>query len=343
MKLKRGFGIVKNIIILFAIFVIFMLIMMLFRDYSATIPLRLFFLFIVVQEVLYLCAVFFVKISLLKNDSGVIECGDNIDLEVFVNKKGIYPFKKMEIMVSYKSNYEENIHNEIIKIELSDKMKQRKYIKVPALYCGYVEAEIKNIIVYDILSMFSIKRKIKNEKLQILVMPKVEDILIEKGNIPRLGIDREKAFIHCTEDESKEQYEIREFIPGDSLNSIHWKLTAKEDEFIVRELKNSQKTNIYVYFDLRKNIDINKMYEKSVSAARKLIAENRSFYMVWVEFDSKLFGYTLKRKEVKDMSNLFNGLMWIMKLDLCEDEVKMNDLLSGIRNSDGSVNTIFTL
>lgn len=32
-----------------------------------------------------------------------------------------------------------------------------------------------------------------------------------------------------------EQYELREYRPGDSLNQIHWKLTAKTGDFIIRE------------------------------------------------------------------------------------------------------------
>ena len=38
-----------------------------------------------------------------------------------------------------------------------------------------------------------------------------------------------------------EDYDLRDYHPGDSIRSIHWKLSAKRDQLIVRELLASQK------------------------------------------------------------------------------------------------------
>jgi len=43
-----------------------------------------------------------------------------------------------------------------------------------------------------------------------------------------------------------EEHELREYRPGDMVNSIHWKLSSKTDKVIVREPLTSQDAKIYI-------------------------------------------------------------------------------------------------
>ena len=43
-----------------------------------------------------------------------------------------------------------------------------------------------------------------------------------------------------------EEHELREYRPGDMVNSIHWKLSSKTDKVIVREPLTSQDARIYI-------------------------------------------------------------------------------------------------
>lgn len=343
MRLKRGFNIVKNIIFLFAVLIIFTVIMMLFREYSAQIPLKLIFTVLLIQVIFYFVSVFFMRISVLKYSQDIVECGDKIKLGLYINKRSIYPFKEAEFLLSYKSNYEEKYNNIRVRMELGDTIKQRQEVEIPANNCGYVTVQLKYAIIYDMFSLVSIKRKMKKSDTVIMVMPKAKPVLITNENMCHLSLDVEEVFNSSDDENSRDRYEIREFIPGDSLNRIHWKLTAKADEFMVRDLVDVKETNLYVYFDLRKGININEMYENSISFAKGLVERNSIFYMVWVEFDNKTFKYALKRKKVNNMSVLLEGVAYIMRLPLCENEAEMNNLLGQIRNDDGSVNSMFML
>ena len=42
---------------------------------------------------------------------------------------------------------------------------------------------------------------------------------------------------------------LREFREGDSVKAIHWKLSAKLDELIIKEFDNSADTNVIVFVD----------------------------------------------------------------------------------------------
>ncbi len=100
-------------------------------------------------------------------------------------------------------------------------------------YSGCVEAEIVSFVVYDPLHVFRLLGCDKKAS-SVLVWPKFTE-------------EAEDEIHSCVEgfpkdNESKKRgaeynpdYEIREYIPGDELKSIHWKLTAKQERLMVRE------------------------------------------------------------------------------------------------------------
>lgn len=105
--------------------------------------------------------------------------------------------------------------------------------QLKSCYSGRVEAEIVKFIVYDPLHVFRLFG-CEVAASSILVWPKFTE-------------ETEEEIYSCVEgfpkdNESKKRgaeynpdYEVREYIPGDELKSIHWKLTAKQDRLMVRE------------------------------------------------------------------------------------------------------------
>ncbi len=96
--------------------------------------------------------------------------------------------------------------------------------------CGCIEAETKWFKVYDMLGIFFIPVRFKN-RAEILVVPSPqnasEDILREKQTI--IGYKKKSGGGFA------DDYEIREYQNGDSLRNVHWKLSAKYDNLMVRE------------------------------------------------------------------------------------------------------------
>lgn len=125
-------------------------------------------------------------------------------------------------------------------------------------YVGRIEASITSFIVYDPLHLFYAEGFVCTDS-GVVAYP-----------MPVLAPDEE--IYSCVEgfpkeDESKKRgteynpdYEIREYIPGDELRNIHWKLTAKQNRLMVRERLKSgnQKINVLLPLtnDRKENDDL---------------------------------------------------------------------------------------
>ncbi|MBQ3544096.1 MAG: DUF58 domain-containing protein [Lachnospiraceae bacterium] len=344
MHIKRAFIVMRNVLFLIAVFLIFILIMLLFEDYSVQLPIRIISVVMFLEVVFFIIFIGFVQVSVLKHSNDIVSVGDKIKLSVFVNKRGVYPFKKLQVILWYKNNYDDRTIKKKIQIELNDKIRQAHDIEIEADKCGYISVGIENSLIYDMFAFLHFKCKLKNSQSMVMVLPKVVPVETDKNRFNRISIDEEEAFRGDVAREGlMDRYEVREFIPGDSLNRIHWKLTAKNDDFMVKDFKDSLNIRTYVYFDLRKGSNINKMFEESISMAYSLIEKKIVFYAMWIEYDNILSRYALKRKMIKDETEILEALSIIMNVKLYDDVIQVSDLLGQIMNSDGSINSTFTI
>ena len=97
-------------------------------------------------------------------------------------------------------------------------------------HCGHFEAEARYGKIYDMLGIFFIPIKI-NCHISCSVMPKIKkpDNKIENDTIPEIGYKPKPNGGYS------EIYDIRAYRHGDRLKNIHWKLSSKLDDIVVRE------------------------------------------------------------------------------------------------------------
>lgn len=101
---------------------------------------------------------------------------------------------------------------------------------LPTEHCGLITCQSAGFYVYDYLNLFRIRLHRMPDK-QILVRPKTLamdppkelDRFLARSWQPKYG----GGF--------SEQHELRLYRPGDGMNQIHWKLSAKTGKLIIRE------------------------------------------------------------------------------------------------------------
>lgn len=101
-------------------------------------------------------------------------------------------------------------------------------------HCGVGEIALNNIRVRDPLGLFSlsIRRDVRHE---ITVLPETFYIDVAlTGGLDTLA-DNDEYSMTCAGNDPSEIYAIREYIGGDPIKAIHWKLSEKLDKTMVRE------------------------------------------------------------------------------------------------------------
>lgn len=101
---------------------------------------------------------------------------------------------------------------------------------LPTGHCGGLTANPYKPRVYDYLGLFRIKAQ-RNETRTFYVMPQPVKMEIP----PDLTRFLSRSWKPKAGGGYAENHEMRPYRPGDNLNQIHWKLSAKVDDLMLRE------------------------------------------------------------------------------------------------------------
>ncbi len=119
--------------------------------------------------------------------------------------------------------------------DLGPAEEQIREAELESRFAGTVEYFLEALVLYDMLGIFHRKIRLR-EKRTIGIMPPFELMPLEITRRTReFPADADEYSTEKKGDDPSEIYQIREYRPPDSMHSIHWKLSAKEDRLMVKE------------------------------------------------------------------------------------------------------------
>ena len=130
------------------------------------------------------------------------------------------------------------------------KIRHRSRYPLPTEHCGGIRMEVHRLRICDYLGIFAFP--VRNSKPQIMV---VRPDPIPMDDMPDLTHHIPRAFRPKHGGGFAENHELRLYRPGDSLNQVHWKLTAKTGKLILREPMEPVRERLVLTMDLNGNID----------------------------------------------------------------------------------------
>lgn len=144
-------------------------------------------------------------------------------------------------------------------------------------YCGRFQVSSENIRLLDLLGIYEVTIPMKREA-ECLVFPNGQERNQEAGNIYMRGVSeamesREKGY------DFSEVSGIREYIPGDKLQNIHWKLSVKKDELMVKERISVSAMQLNVLVELSNDEDmcLEAVLELADSISKAFVIQNLPF------------------------------------------------------------------
>lgn len=179
-----------------------------------------------------------------------------------------------------------------------------QHIDIESRYCGRVRLFTETALVMDPLALKSSKRALKSEAL-LYVMPATTDITTDDESREALDMESFKYSQTRKGSDVSETYAIRDYQPGDSIKKIHWKLTYKTGDVMVREssypIYNSMLILIETGFSSKEDLRpewMSTMTEAAISVAAALTAKSVT-YEIGI-FDNGEGKYRQKRIESED-------------------------------------------
>lgn len=145
------------------------------------------------------------------------------------------------------SNLIEKYNGEVLSISGFSSKKVKYYINLKQR--GIYDLGTFGVELSDLFSIISIKRNINKDCL-LKVYPQSVNINRYIGNGNDVMYENDTNIGYREGNNSIK--DIRRYIPGDSLKKINWKLTAKSNEFMVKNYENIDGNEINIFLDMNK-------------------------------------------------------------------------------------------
>lgn len=119
-------------------------------------------------------------------------------------------------------------------------------VELDTEHCGVLECRVTRLRVYDLLGLFSLRRTMPGP-VSVLVLPL--NLESERPDALRAAEERNTVLKPRPGGGPGEDYDLRPYRPGDPMRSVHWKLSSKMDELVVRETLEPVKSAVVLTYD----------------------------------------------------------------------------------------------
>ncbi len=148
-------------------------------------------------------------------------------------------------------------------------------------YVGNVEVSAEELVLEDLLHFHAVTKKVAVTK-NIYIVPRGTAEENYDLNMFERGMEEvEESTLKGSDFSDVSQ--IREYVPGDAIKNIHWKLSAKKDEWMVKERQqmSSRKLRIVLSLERSSPARIDAAVERLYSLGNFMIASRIPVTLVW--------------------------------------------------------------
>lgn len=293
----------------------------------------------------------FIYLSLIKNSCKVIvdsskeKMFKRLSREIYnikIINKNILIFPKVCFSLQL-----ENIDGDIFKeydynFMLNPREQKNLEIEVEFPHIGMYAVKIVEVQIYGILDLFCFKYKPKWKK-EIFVTPKIYDI-------EDFDIDTRRAifpvdFTVPYKINGEIYDDIREYMPGDPIKNIHWKLSAHANEYMTRILTTDAVSGVTIYLDFcsKNNLDVLKrailndaIVEITYAISLYAIKSNRGVNLVYSDDNTPTFEVPSSILDLREK-------VYKLPRVSVEETYPIELLISEYGNSNSSLDNMFVI
>ncbi len=174
------------------------------------------------------------KLSLRLQGEHICRSGQAQELQITVSSPFFHPIGKIQLLVYLENRVFGTKKEEMLCLEMGRGRQHSYTVLLDTSVCGAQVLEVREMLCTDLLGLFSFRKWMK-EEFSYTVYPYEAQIYISlyrqrEREQPGDIYDGKKSGTDISE-----VFGLREYREGDPLQSIHWKLSGKMKQLIVRE------------------------------------------------------------------------------------------------------------
>ena len=198
----------------------------------------------------YTCKNLETELGIGKN---TLEYGEEVLIEIRLKNHTWFPALQSHIKVFLSNTFLENTVEQVLEMPVKPHVESSLRLSLRFMNLGCYTIEADTFSLQDIMG-FIIVKKPMNISGEIYVIPcPTTDTLPDVTHFMAGAAEVEES-THKGSDFS-EVSDIREYIPGDRIRDIHWKISARCDELMVKERVSTAGSEMVLFPNLIKNDD----------------------------------------------------------------------------------------
>lgn len=233
--------------------------------------------------------------------------GEEFQVRFLLRNPTIFPLVNVTLSLEIENGFYGSEGAHFLNLPLRARKDTRAFYPVVMDYCGRFEIKVRNIRLTDLLGIYEKVVPMETER-ECLIFPLGSERGQEAGQMYRRGVteameSKEKGY------DFSEVSGIREYIPGDKLQNIHWKLSVKKDELMVKERisVSAMQLNVLVELCNDDQMRLESVLELADSVTKAFVSQNLPF---------TVFYYSVNQGSLRDcyIGNEIERVQWMEML-----------------------------
>lgn len=171
-------------------------------------------------------------------------------------------------------------------------------------HCGRLTCRVERLRVVDGLGLFALPVP-RPQARSVLSLPHRLDLPLP----PALAGEEEAAgpLTPRPGGGPGEDYDLRPYRPGDPVSAIHWKLSSKRDELVVRETLGGEKARVVITVELFGDAEqLDRVLERLWTTSLALLAAQVPHQVLWTDGDVQEAQVTCRKELLACMERLLS-------------------------------------
>lgn len=164
--------------------------------------------------------------------------GQTITFSIRIKNRGLLPVAGVRADMRWHFRGAKDVRQRRWLRGISGRSGRKIEFEFQTAHCGRVEATVAKARMYDCLGLFSVPLH-RSGSVSIPVMP----VYVPMGENE---MERIVGLLNARSSRGDGDLIVREYQPGDSVHSIHWKLMAKSENFQVKDHEADKAVRLYL-------------------------------------------------------------------------------------------------
>ncbi|MDF2483888.1 MAG: hypothetical protein K0R46_56 [Herbinix sp.] len=246
----------------------------------------------------------------------VAKKGEVVPISVQIDNPTIFPVSHIKLYLTYKNSYSSEKYKKNFIVSVDANTKASVICNLYSEYAGNLEITLNSIRIYDYMRIFSLKKQ-KKAELAVAILPIYYELPQNQFAYLHSNIVESDYYSSVKSgDDPSEVFAIREYREGDRQTRIHWKLSRKLDQLMIKDFSDPLNCSVLLFVDLSIPDGINRMLfmdsilECALSLSYSFLLAGQLHYFTW--YDEKHgASRRIRIDQEKDLFEAVDGLLHV--------------------------------